>query len=80
MGEVYRARDDRELIFGMDTDTVGTLDLVRRRVDLTTERTIIARTPDSEAPRTVSKDGKTLVVTTYPSGSPHLALFLAGKA
>jgi serine/threonine-protein kinase len=71
--------DDRELIFGMDTDTVGTVDLARRRVDLTTERTIIARTPVSEVPMAITKDGKTLVVTTYPGGSPHLALFSLEK-
>jgi Tol biopolymer transport system component len=65
--------DNRELLFAMDADNIGTLDLVRRRADLTTERTVVAATPDSEAPMAVSRDGKTLVVVSYPSGVPHLA-------
>jgi Tol biopolymer transport system component len=65
--------DNRELLFGMDADNIGTLDLVRRRADLTTERTVVSATPDSEAPMAVSRDGKTVVVTAYPSGVPHIA-------
>ena len=67
--------DNRELIFAIDTDTTGKLDLARRRVDLTTERTIIATTPDSEAPMAISPDGKTVVVTSYAGGTGYLGRF-----
>jgi serine/threonine-protein kinase len=71
--------DNRELIFGFGTDVSGQLDLARRRVDLTTERTIIAATPEGEAPMAMSADGKTVVVTTYPGGTGYLARFSLEK-
>jgi Tol biopolymer transport system component len=71
--------DDRELLFAVDTDTAGGLDLARRRADLTTERTIIATTPSGETPSSISTDGKTAIVTVFPGGGPRVASFSLEK-
>jgi Tol biopolymer transport system component len=70
--------DDRELLFGTERD--GDLDLARRRADLTTERTIIAATPKSgEVPTSVTADHKTAIVSIYPGGTPHIAIYSLEK-
>ena len=64
--------DNRELLFSTDSDGLGRLDLYRRRADLTTERVRVAETPESEGAMAISADGKSLVVTTYPGGTPYI--------
>jgi hypothetical protein len=63
--------DNRELLFG--TEVNGELALARRRVDLTTERTIVAKPKASIAPIALSSDGKTVIVGSFPSGLSVLA-------
>jgi eukaryotic-like serine/threonine-protein kinase len=69
--------DNRELLFGSEVGSK--VQLARRRADLTTERAIIAEAPDSQAPMTVSPDGRTLIVMVYPGGSSFLARVLLEK-
>ena len=64
--------DNRELLFATETEIGGPLAVARRRVDLTTERTIVAPSDGNQAPTAISRDGKTLVVTTYPGGTARL--------
>jgi len=71
--------DNRELIFAVDLDTSGNLNLARRRADLTTERIVIPVKPESAAPMAIAADGKTVIVTAYQGGTPHLARFSLGK-
>ena len=70
--------NDRELLFASDDDA-GELDIARRRADLTTERTILAKTKDSEAPTSVTRDGTIAIVTTFSTGSGRLASFSLEK-
>ena len=69
--------DDRELLFGTEHD--GDLDLARRRADLTTERTLVAATKPGEVPTSVTADHKTAIVSIYPGGTPHMALYSLEK-
>jgi Tol biopolymer transport system component len=70
--------DDRELVFATE-ETTGKLDVYRRRADLTTEAALVAKTPDSESPMTMSLDGKTLLVTSYVGGGNFVASFSMEK-
>jgi len=62
--------DNRELLFATETD--GQLVLSRRRADLTTERTLMAKAPDSEAPIAVTPDGKTVIVQSFLGGGSFI--------
>jgi Tol biopolymer transport system component len=71
--------DNRELLFAADLDTSGDLNLARRRADLTTERTVLPLKSESVAPMAIAPDGKTVIVTAYQGGTPHLARFSLEK-
>ena len=66
--------DNRELLFGYESDVNGKLGIARRRVDLTNEREIVW-SKDSQAPVAVAADGKTVVVNAYSGGQTTLARF-----
>ena len=71
---------DRELLFATESDLAsGTLNLARRRVDLTTERTVVAKTDVSEQPTSVSPDNKTAIVVMFPGGGTYLGRFSLEK-
>ncbi len=63
--------DNLELLFASERD--GALALARRRADLTTDRTVLARAPDSLQPTSVTPDGKTVVVMSFQGGGTFLA-------
>jgi Tol biopolymer transport system component len=60
-----------ELLFASDSN--GTLALARRRADLTTDRTLLAKAPDAVTPTSVTPDGKTVVVMTFQGGGTFVA-------
>jgi len=63
--------DNLELLFASDRE--GTLALARRRADLTTDRTLLAKAPDAVQPTSVTPDGKTVVVMSFQGGGTFLA-------
>jgi len=63
--------DDRELLFA--NEATGSLNLNRRRADLTTERTTVAETKENEMPLAIAPDGKTVIVGVYPNNISYLA-------
>jgi Tol biopolymer transport system component len=69
--------DDRELLFAHDVNTKS--QLARRRVDLTTDRTILTDGPVSQNPLTLSADGQTVIVGAFPGGLPFLGAVLLAK-
>jgi len=70
--------DNRELLFATESD--GGLVLARRRADLTTERTLLAKAPDAQSPTSVTPDGKTAVVMSFQGGGTFVGSASLEKA